>query len=285
MRGMTGSGRNTTFNLQPVNPMHQIKNIPFIALILTAALMTGCFHDDNDSSPSRAKNQSAAGVYLSVNSSFVSEANIHPVQLPVDVIIASTGEARFLFFSTSSAPLLSPQLAGSVIVSVNKLTASLESYSDGNVQPSLAELSGKVESQDNILGNYTWGQDFGRYMLSYSSLYEAPSSLDMLEGIWTFSQASSGGEIYTLTLTIDSDGTIFGSDTAGCVYNGAVTIIDSRFNVYRMSLEVSLCGNLNDVYEGLASFSETVFLGRSLMFGITSQEHSLSGIVMSPLQP
>ncbi len=285
--GVTGSSHGRK-SLLPIicSLMYMIKNIVFMALILIAAQTTGCFDGNSDSSSSSAeKTQSAAGIYLSVNSFFVSEAILPNTQQPVDVIIASTGEARFLFLSASGTPLISPQLAGNVDVSGNKLTATLLSYSDGNLQPSIAELTGEVITQDNILGNFTWGLEFGRYVLNYSPLYEETSSLDKLEGIWTFNQASSGGAIYTLTLTINADGSIFGSDTAGCIYNGSVTIIDSRYNVYRMSLAVSSCNEFDDIYNGLASFSETAFLGRSLMFGVTSLDHSLSGIVMSPTQP
>ena len=261
-----------------------MRNVAFMAFSLVIVLITGCFHDDNDSSYYIAVKQPAAGVYLSVNSAFFSEATGHPIQIPVDVIISRTGEARFLFFSSSSIPMLYPQLAGNVDVVVDKFTASLKTYSDGNAQTSSAALDGTVVIKDNITGDYTWGQDFGRFVLNYSPLYEDPSALSKLEGIWSFSQASSGGGIFTFTLTIDSDGTVFGSNTAGCVYNGTFNIVDARYNVYSLSLEASLCGDLDGVYDGLASLFETGF-DRSLMFGTSNQEHSLSGILKAPLQP
>jgi hypothetical protein len=44
--------------------------------------------------------------------------------------------------------------------------------------------------------------------------------------------------------------------------DGKVSIIDSRFNLYRLSLESSLCGELDGFYEGLAFFSEGGPVGR-----------------------
>ena len=258
--------------------------VAFLALSLIAALVTGCFDGGSDSSSSSTENQSAAGVYIT-NSWFISEAN-ELLQYPVTVLIASTGEARFLLFSSSTGSImLSPQFAGTVNVAAEKLAASLVFYSDGNIQTFPVSLEGTVVPKDNIMGDYVWGQDFGQFVLNYSPLYDEPSVLSKLEGIWTFNQASSGGAVFTFTLTIDADGTIFGSNTDGCVYNGKMSIIDSRYNVYRMSLDSSLCGELDGVYEGLATFSESDYLGRTLIFGATSKEHSLSGMVQSPSQP
>lgn len=267
-----------------------MRTVVLMSFLFIATLMTSCFHDNDDSSSTPVEDiviveeQSAAGIYLSITSMFVSVAVEPPAQNPVNVIIASTGEARFLFFGSTGAPLMHTQLVGDVNVTVDKFTASLKAYSDGNVHAPPVTLDGTVETKDGIWGEYTWDLDFGRFNLSYDPSYERLSVLSKLEGIWVFNQASSGGLVYTITFSIDPDGTVFGSDTLGCVYNGSFQIINSSFNVYRLSLEASLCGSLDGSYEGLAS----LLLGqlqRSLMFGITNQVHSLSGMVFSPLLP
>lgn len=106
--------------------------------------------------------------------------------------------------------MLCPRLAGNVNVAADKITASLKYYSDGNVQAFTASLDGTVAPKDGIWGDYVRGQDFGRFVLDYLPLYDEPSAPSKLEGIWTFNQASSGVGIFTFTLTIDADGTIFG---------------------------------------------------------------------------
>ena len=264
--------------------------IVFMSFLFIATSMTGCFHDNDDSSSTPVEDtvivddQSAAGIYLSIASMFVSEATEHPAQNPVDVIIASTGDARFLFFGTTGTPLMYTQLVGKVNVAADQLTASLKAYSGGNTQASPVVLDGTVLTKDGSWGSYTWDQDFGRFVLNYISTYEESSELSKLQGIWTFSQASSGGAVFTFTLSIDTDGTVFGSHTGGCVYNGSFGIIDSRYNVYHLSLEASLCGDLDGSYEGLASLFETLPM-RYIMYGTSSKEHSLSGQVFAPIQP
>lgn len=264
--------------------------LTFISFLLITTLMTSCFDDNDDSSSIPVKDtvvveeQSAEGVYLSPPSIFTTEAGEHPVQYPVNVIIASSGEARFLFFGSTGTPQMYTQLVGDVNVVADKFTASLKSYIDGNIQVSPVTLDGKVETKSGIWGTYDWDQDFGRFNLIYFSSYEKRSLLSKLEGIWVFNQASSGGMIYTITFTIDPDGTLFGSNTIGCTFNGKFKIIDPRYNVYRLLLEASLCGDLDGSYKGLATFHETQ-IQRSLMFGVTNEYHSLSGEVYSPLQP
>lgn len=264
--------------------------IAFMSFLFVATLMTGCFHDNDDSSSPPVEDivivedQSAAGIYLSIASMFVSEATEYPAQNPVNVIIVNTSEARFLFFGSTGTPLMYTQLVGKVNVAADKLTASLKDYSGGNAQASPVVLDGTIATMDGAWGSYTWDQDFGRFVLNYVSTYEEPSELNKLQGIWTFSQASSSGLIFTLTLTIDRDGTFFGSNTDGCVYNGKFNIIDTQFNVYRLLLDTSLCGELDGAYKGLASLLVDQ-IQRSLMFGVTNQVHSLSGMVFSSLQP
>jgi hypothetical protein len=267
-----------------------VKFFTFISFLFIATLMTSCFDDNDDSSSTPAKEtviveeQSAAGIYLSPPSIFTTEAAEHPVQTPVNVIIASTGEARFLFFGSTGVSQTYTQLVGDANVAADKFTASLKAYIDGNIQESPVTLDGTVETKSGIWGTYVWDQDFGRFNLIYFSTYENRSLLSKLEGIWSFSQASSGGMIYTITFTIDPDGTLFGSNTIGCTFNGKFKIIDPRYNVYRLLLEASLCGEMDGTYKGLASLSETL-PDRRLIFGVTNQDHSLSGMVFSPLQP
>ena len=267
-----------------------MRTIVFMSFFFFITLVASCFHDNDNSSsspveePAVVEDQTAAGIYLSPPSIFTTEAAEHPVQNPVNVIIASTGEARFLFFGSTGTPQMYTQLVGNVNVAADKFTASLKAYIDGNIQASPVTLDGTIETKSGIWGTYDWDQDFGRFNLIYFPSYEKRSLLSKLEGIWVFNQASSGGMIYTITFTIDPDGTLFGSNTVGCTFNGKFKIIDPRYNVYRLLLETSLCGDLDGTYKGLASLFNAL-PSRSLMFGITNQEHALSGIVFAPLQP
>lgn len=259
----------------------EMKTVAIIGLISIVNLLAGCF--DNDYG---IPDSPAAGVYLT-ESVFVSDAYDSQWQLPVVVIIASTGEARFMFFSSWSSirgAMHSPQLTGNVIVEGETFSSSLNAYVHGDLQTDIVGLMGTVMNRDGIFGTYTWGHDFGRIYLTYSTSYERPSAINMLEGIWNYSAASSGGAIFTFTIAIDSDGMISGSNAAGCVYNGKVSIIDSFYNIYRLTLDASLCGELDGTYAGLATLGDKLG-SRSLTFGVSTPEHSLNGMLMAPPLP
>ncbi len=212
-------------------------------LSMIILLIPGCFHSNNDSTPSieeRLTDESPAGVYFSFESNFMSDASDQPVLRPVDVLVSNSGEAKFLVFSMSNTSvLLSTQLAGTLNVVGDDLSASLSVYDGGHLQSSTVTLEGTVTEKDTVFGDYVWGDDFGTFRLNHSNVSDEIPMLTKLVGTWTFNQASSSGAIFTFTLTVDPDGSVFGSNTAGCVYNGIFTVPDTLTNIYGLSLEVA----------------------------------------------
>jgi hypothetical protein len=103
-----------------------------------------------------------------------------------------------------------------------------------------------------LSGDYSGTNDEGRFNLVYSSLYEQTSSLEHAAGVWTFTEASLTGPLYIVTLTIDGDGQIFGSDTTGCVFSGELGTIETEFNTYAASMTLTSCGTFDGDYTGLA---------------------------------
>ena len=150
--------------------------------------------------------------------------------------------------------------AGFVAVSSNSLSGTLTEYSGrqgvfvGFDGTSTISLDGEVTERDGMFGTYTGDVDEGRFALTYNAAYEEGSSLDQLSGIWSHSQASSGGAVYTITLEVDGGGQVFGTDTAGCVFSGQLTIIDARFAAYRAAINVSMCDAVDGDYTGLVFY-------------------------------
>ena len=195
----------------------------------------------------RTTYESPSGIYTGVFTSTATEPS------PNRETIGSISEeldAQFL--------LLGQHYAGSLVVNDTTLTGALTEYRGrrgaflGFDGMTTITLDGDVSEQDGIFGTYVGNDDQGRFALSYSSLYEDGSSLDLLSGIWVFNQASSGGGIYTITVDIDANGQLFGSDTFGCVFSGQMLIIDDRYSSYRVAVSVSSCGEVNGDYNGLA---------------------------------
>ncbi len=157
--------------------------------------------------------------------------------------------------------LLSDQhYAGIVAVDGTTLSGTLTEYRGrqgvflGFDGISTISLNGEVSERDGMFGNYSGEDDEGRFALTYSDAYEDGSSLDLLTGIWSYSQASSGGAIYTITLDLDDSGRLFASDTAGCIFGGQLAIFDARFCAYSAAISVSSCGEVDGEYSGLVFY-------------------------------
>lgn len=156
--------------------------------------------------------------------------------------------------------------AGSVGVDGKSLSGNLIEYRGrqgvfvGFDGLSAISVDGEVTQRDGMSGTYAGDGVEGRFALSYSGAYEEGSSLDRLSGIWSRSESSSGGAVYTLTLEIDDGGQLFGTDTAGCVFNGQLSIIDVRYAAYRASISVSMCGEVDGDYTGLVFYPNAGFL-------------------------
>lgn len=53
------------------------------------------------------------------------------------------------------------------------------------------------------------------------------------------------------SVTINTNGDIYGTDADGCVYSGSLSLPDSTKNLYRVNLLIESCGNSNGNYTGL----------------------------------
>jgi len=92
------------------------------------------------------------------------------------------------------------------------------------------------------------GGDTGALNVTYSELYDKPSSLAYLQGDWSYADRDN----LVSTISIDKDGVLAGSDSDGCEYLGSLEIINPDKNVYRAHVEVGECASVSDVYEGVA---------------------------------
>lgn len=111
-----------------------------------------------------------------------------------------------------------------------------------------ARLTGEINDKQ-IQSHFTTlnGGDTGRMQLSYSDLYEQPSSLERVEGEWSFSDRD-GLEFDVII----ENGVIKGSDSDDCKYLGNVSIINPQYNAYDVVLKISNCDSVNGSYQGLS---------------------------------
>lgn len=199
---------------------------------------------------------SPAGIY---RGNFTTSVGAQPVALDVTGAVSEQDDVQFIFAMDEER-----HYAGMVGVDGTSLTGTLTEYRGalgrflGIGGADTATLDGTVEESVAIFGDYSGALDEGRFNLQYDAAYETASSIDLTTGVWVFNMASPGGGVYNVTWDIDIDGLIFGTDSMGCVFLGNADIIDSRFNAYRLTVDVSTCGVLNGEYSGLAFLSPTL---------------------------
>lgn len=112
------------------------------------------------------------------------------------------------------------------------------------------EVDGSYQEKTSLSGQYQSERGFdSSFSLDYvPEAYEVPAGLDMIDGVWSVTNSTSNASI-----TINSNGEFFGSDDAGCVFSGDITVPNASVNVYRVNLTQENCGEINGSYSGLAS--------------------------------
>jgi hypothetical protein len=140
---------------------------------------------------------------------------------------------------------------------------------DNGTTVSPLSVVGTVSPHSFLAGLYAMPHETGQYYAKYDgAIYEQPSSLAAVSGSWTIRNLSGAA---TGTLRVNGNGSFSGSDISGCGYSGVISIIDSRYNAYRVNLNVSNCGVANGAYEGLAGLLSTFSANDTLEFALSDQ--------------
>lgn len=121
----------------------------------------------------------------------------------------------------------------------------------GNFDPEVSMQLSYSASSNNPAND----PDIGSLVLSYSKLrYEQRSNLaDMLAGEWGIKD-EFGFRLSSFTIT--NDGSVSGTDEDDCRYQGKFSIIDLKYNLYRLTL-TQTCGNTAVSGDGLATLNQT----------------------------
>lgn len=158
-------------------------------------------------------------------------------------IVTSDGRARFT--SLESVETVKAQLS----LSDNDFSSSSASYFYDGQLAATGEVSGTANN-----GVMTGTASAAGETISFSAdrLAESDDGAD-LEAV-SGNYASNG-----VSVGIDVDGVITGSDVFGCLLTGSISIIDADYNVYDMTLNVENCGEVSGTYDGLAAYGAVPF--------------------------
>lgn len=142
-------------------------------------------------------------------------------------------------------------------------------------------FEGDVVERVSIQGSLVHGASRNtKLAVSYDQVYENDSSLAIIAGTYSVSDATG----YTLTYTIDSTGVLSGSDTEGCTASGAVAIIDSNFNMYRFNVVFTGCGanGAQGPFAGIGALLDSGLGANALLFYAVADNHSELVILKLP---
>ena len=144
------------------------------------------------------------------------------------------------------------RMAGSIATSDNTFSGDGQAYIRGDWSAVLVEsdfnLAGTISERQSITATWTMSSgDLGCFAATYdSNIYEQPSSLPLVEGVWV----SYDGWSWPWYLTIEADGRVLWQDPYFCTMSGQISVIDERYNLYDMHL-TSDCDADAAPYSGL----------------------------------
>ena len=171
--------------------------------------------------------------------------------------IDSAGEAVFIRSD-------GVQFAGATQVSGDTLVAAVVAYSnfgstfnDGSTY-GLGTLNGTVASGSTLTLNLSFTTnggtaESGSWSLTFSTLTDSGSSLSTISANYTDTASGS-------VISISGNGVMTGQNPANsCVVNGTITVINSRYDIYQVSLTYENCTGSYAVLNGLQLTGLAVF--------------------------
>lgn len=119
-------------------------------------------------------------------------------------------------------------------------------------------VDGRVAERQTLEGR--WGTEWGFYgyfIFDYvQQSYARPTSLADLVGVWPVSATYLRNPVEGVW-TIAPNGWFSGQDDLGCLQSGQFSLIDDRYNIVSVQLEVTDC-ELAGSYTGLATLQDLV---------------------------
>lgn len=164
---------------------------------------------------------------------------------------------------------------GVISVNGNKFTSSTTNYEIGGTIFSSGTQSGTVNPGKTLSGTFQNSDgSSGTFSLTYDPITSRGASLATISANWTITVGSD-----SLTLSIDTNGTITGSDTSGCVYNGSVTISNTGVNIYTLAISIASCSDstINGAYTGYAVVTDNTTTNDTLIYEVSNPNYLFAG--------
>lgn len=153
------------------------------------------------------------------------------------------GDAGVLLWGTvrSSANRVTASVTGATVIGITGGPIVFGFFEDGS-SSGTGSVEGSIRERSSVTADVVFTTSAGtrttsRIELRYDDLYERDSSLGAIAGNYT--SAVFPGED---ALNIANDGVLFGQNPGtGCVVNGRVSVVDSRYNAYEFEYSYGSC--------------------------------------------
>jgi hypothetical protein len=165
------------------------------------------------------------------------------------VVTENNGEARFSNDQGQQFILSGVSgTGGNISATITAISPNGFTFIDGSTVAT-GTLTGTLVERASLDGNWSLNTgETGTITMSYNNLYDKGSDLARMLGTWK----DSFGVVYS----VDAVGDIFAQDAFGCIYDGAVTIINASYNAYQVTLSIFNCPGADGNYSGLGVLSD-----------------------------
>lgn len=160
---------------------------------------------------------------------------------------------------------------GTYTIKGNTISGTITGYEINGGPFTTTTISGTVTEEESISLSFdtSYGTK-GTISLSFNDIYNRGSSLSKVDGMWSY---VDGG--YDLTITVHDDGTLWGQDSEGCVVSGAIELLDTAHNLYKVTASLDSCGNLNGSYTGFAALFDNRTKNDTLKVVVSNNKYIL----------
>ena len=82
-----------------------------------------------------------------------------------------------------------------------------------------------------------------------------------------------------LFYSISDDGELTASDSSGCEYEGEISLPDPNFNLFKVTIEITKCGDANGDYVGYGAQIDYFTLGDRRILRIVATNDEVAAVL------
>jgi len=137
--------------------------------------------------------------------------------------------------------------------------------------------TGKITPEYRMIGSYSiTGGDKGSFDLySVPSVYRRSVSLADIADDYDLGNLVTGD---SGSASVSGDGELTGSDSSGCKYSGELSLPDPNFNLFKVMVTITKCGDFNGDYVGYGTQMDYFTLGDMRILRIVTTNDSFAAV-------